>query len=160
MGEHLEIRPKGRVGSSPPPPTKKPQLPGRRLGLTWGQCLGRPECPYMQRWVFNFGFFSIRFHRWFSSDDDRHFHDHPWWYLTLVLRGGYTDVSPAGEDVLRTGSIRWRSALHRHTVKVNAGGCWTLMLTGPEVRRWGFWVNGKLKMVWRYFFDYGHHPCE
>lgn len=157
MGERLANIQEAR-GSSPLPPTEK--RPVRKLGLTWGQRLGRPECPYMQRWVINFGVCSVRFHRWFYSDDPRHLHDHPWWYLTLVLRGGYVDVSPSGEDVLLPGSVRWRPAEHRHTVRVNPGGCWTLMLTGPEVRKWGFWVKGKFKKVRRYFFDHGHHECE
>src|SRR5688572_29522991 len=107
--------------------------------IQWGQRLGRPECPYMRRWVISLWLFSIRIHHWSSGDDPRAFHDHPWWFLTLVLKGGYIDVSPAGEDRLTVGSIRFRPARHRHTVDVNDGGCWTLMLTGPEWHRWGFW---------------------
>lgn len=53
---------------------------------------------------------SVRIHHFYRSDDARHFHDHPWWFVTLVVRGGYTDVSEMGEDKLRPGSVRYRSA--------------------------------------------------
>jgi hypothetical protein len=130
------------------------------LGVTWGQKLGRSECPYIRRWVFNFLLFSIRIHHWYYSDDSRYFHDHPWWFVTLVLKGGYTDVSPTKNDTLTFWSIRWRSAYHRHYVAVNKGGCWTVMLTGPALRQWGFWVKGKFLRSAKYFHRFNHHPCE
>jgi len=116
----------------------------------------------MRRWVLNLGFFSIRLHHWYASDDARNFHDHPWWFITLVLWGSYTDVSSAGKEKMKPGMIRYRPALHRHTVRVNSGGCWTLLITGPQIRKWGFWVRGGNKFVKsnKYFLEYGHHPCN
>lgn len=115
----------------------------------------------MVRWVFDFYFFTIRIHHWLHSDDLRHPHDHPWSFWTICLWGGYTDVSPDGEDRVRPGSIRFRSALHQHSVKVDEGGCWTILLTGREHRRWGFWVNGKFRKRNKYFYEHGHHnPCD
>ena len=128
--------------------------------LTWRERLGRPECPYMTRWAINFGLFSLRIHHWHSSDDHRYYHDHPWWFVTLVLKGSYTDVSDGGREAMTPGSIRYRPALHRHTVEVADGGCWTVLLTGKVVRRWGFWVNGKFKKTNKYFLEHGHHPCK
>lgn len=63
--------------------------------IRWAEPLGKPECPYMFRWVFVFFGFSIRLHHWIRSDDKRFFHDHPWSFITLVLKGQYTDVSPS-----------------------------------------------------------------
>src|SRR5262245_9881749 len=127
--------------------------------FTWNEPLGRPECPYLRRWALNFGLFSMRVHHWYSSDDHRAFHDHPWWFVTLVLRGGYTDVSPAGRERMTPGKVRFRPAIHRHTTEVDSGGCWSLLLTGRQKRRWGFWVNGKFKKSNKYFLEHGHHPC-
>lgn len=142
-------------GSIPVSPTMKiPKV------ITWGQLLGREECPYARRWVLNLGLFSLRVHHFYRSDDARYFHDHAWWFCTLVLRGGYTDVSPDGEDHLRRGSVRFRRAHHRHTVRTDEGGVWTLVLTGRKRRAWGFWVGEKFKKSYRYFFDHGHHPCD
>ena len=128
--------------------------------ITLGEKLGNPECPYIKRWVIDFGIFSIRLHHWLSSDDQRHFHDHPWWYLTLVLKGGYTDRNPNGSKRRTIGSLDFYPATHQHTVKVDRGGCWTLLITGREKRVWGFWVKNKFRKRNKYFFEHGHHPCE
>jgi hypothetical protein len=102
---------------------------------------------------------SLRLHRWVKPDDDRAFHDHPWWFLTIVLRGGYTDRGPQGDDRLRVGSVRFRAALHRHTVIPGPHGAWTLLVTGPIARPWGFWLGGKFRKANKWFARYGHHPC-
>lgn len=122
--------------------------------------LGLAECPYLRRWVLDFGPFALRLHRWTASDDSRAFHDHPWWFVTVVLWGGYIDVSPEGRDRLGLGSVRFRPAEHRHTVEVEHVPTWTLLVTGRPSRRWGFWVDGE-KLIKRdkYFAEHGHHPC-
>ena len=130
------------------------------IQIRWKEALGKEECPYAFRWVLNLGLISFRVHHFLRSDDKRHFHDHAWWFLTFVLKGGYTDVSPNGEDVLTTGSIRFRKANHPHYVKVDENGVWTFLITGPMSRKWGFWVNGKFKRPLKYFHKFGHPPCD
>lgn len=120
--------------------------------------LGLPGCPYVIRWRLQVPGGSVRLHHWLGPDDDRAHHDHPWWFVTLVLRGGYTDRSPGGTERLRAGSVRYRPALYRHTVVPDPGGAWTLLVTGPRVRDWGFWP-GKFVKANKWFFRYGHHPC-
>jgi hypothetical protein len=139
-------------GSSPSPRIMK-------IGITWGERLGRPECPYMRRWVLNAHWLSLRLHHWYSSDDHRAFHDHSWWFVTLVLKGRYVDVSPSGREPMRPGAARFRPAPYRHTVEVAPGGCWTLVLTGRRSRRWGFYPDGRFRRANKYFAKYGHHPC-
>lgn len=147
------------VGSNPAP-RKFPFWRTFRPYFEWRKALGKPECPYLHRWVAGLGLFSIRLHHWHSSDDTRHFHDHPWWFLTLVIKGSYHDVNPTGVKDMARWSVAYRPALHRHTVEVANGGCWTLLLTGPEIRFWGFWVDGKkFKKANKYFLEHGHHPC-
>jgi hypothetical protein len=149
--------------------------------LRWRESLGRPECPYLYRWVFNFGLFSIRVHHWLRSDDKRYFHNHPWAFISIVLKGGYTDVSVplpgqwktpilatisthngsmVNSDKLKAGSIRYRPSNHRHYVDVPKGGCWSLLLCGPQIRKWGFWVNDKFYRPLRFFSRHGHPPCH
>lgn len=120
--------------------------------ITWKQDLG-----YIVRWIFNFHFFSVRVHKWHSSDDLRNLHDHPWWYFTIILKGNYTDITESGEDVRKRWSWRLHPATYKHSVKVPKEGCWTLLITGREIRKWGFWVNGKFWKRNKYFFKYGHH---
>lgn len=137
------------------------------LKTAWAEKLGLPGCPYVIRWRFEVrGLGSVRVHHWLSADDDRAPHDHPWWFLTLVLRGSYDDMSPVANgsviehDVLRAGSVRLRPALHRHTVVPGEHGAWTLLITGPAARAWGFWLNGKFIKANKWFSAYGHHPCS
>jgi hypothetical protein len=129
--------------------------------FAWAEPLGWPECPYNIRWIAETPWVSARVHHWIGPDDDRAFHDHPWWFLTFVLRGGYTDRNPGGDDHLRAPAVRFRPALHRHTVVPDADGAWTVLLTGPIVRPWGFWKDGaKFVKANKWFASRGHHPCS
>jgi hypothetical protein len=114
----------------------------------------------MHRYVFNLFLFSIRIHVWHRSDDKRFFHDHPFSFITVVLRGSYTDVSPNGRDLQKTGSIRFRKATHKHYVEVPETGAVTLLFCSPAIRNWGFWIGDKFKRPLKYFDKYGHPPCS
>lgn len=132
------------------------------IKLEWAKPLGDPKCPYVRRWLLDCYFFSVRIHHWISSDDLRYPHDHPWWYLTIVLWGSYEDISPEGNRTLRAPAIAYFPATHKHSVKVGPKGAITFLLTGPERRTWGYWVNGKFRKRNKYFFEWGHHkpPCD
>lgn len=142
------------VGGSSPSPRAK------RFIFKWREQLGLPSCPYLIRWRVETPWGSIRLHHWLGPDDDRHKHDHPWGFLTFVLKGGYIDSSPDGDEYLRAPSVRYRPAEHQHTVFPEEGGCWTIIFTGPKARKWGFWVNGKFVKMNKYFLTFGHHPCD
>jgi hypothetical protein len=130
------------------------------LVLKWAERLGLDDCPYLIRWRLETPLGSLRVHHWLGPDDDRAFHDHPWWFLTLVVRGDYEDRSTGGADRLHAGSVRFRRALHRHTVVPGPGGAWTVMVTGKRTRAWGFWLDGKFRKANKWFLAYGHHPCD
>ncbi len=135
------------------------------MRFVWNQAGGLAECPYFHWSAAMFGRFSIRLHHWHSNDDARAHHDHPHWFITVVLWGAYTDISTAPDgseirDRLTLGSIRFRPAAYRHTVQEIVPGTLTLLLTGPTKFHWGFWVNGKRIMRDKYFATKGHHPCE
>lgn len=163
----------GVGGSSPSPRTILSRRLLKHFSVKWAERLGWDECPYLTRWVAAFGAFSVRLHHFHHSDDARYQHDHPWWFVTLVLRGAYYDVGDSGRiDHLKAGSVRFRRSTHTHTVLVDyghgatgtrhgkRGGVWTLVLTGPNARAWGFWVNGRHMKANKYFLTHGHHPCE
>ena len=143
--------------------TRPPRTKGSGKGkwrFAWGEPLGWPQCPYVIRWIAETPLASVRVHHWLGPDDDRAFHDHPWWFLTCVVRGGYEDRGPGGTDHLRAPAIRFRPALHQHTVVPGEGGAWTVLLTGPIVRPWGFWPGGlKFVKANKWFASRGHHPC-
>lgn len=137
------------------------------MKLLWKQPGGLAECPYFFKWVLDFGSFAIRLHYWLRDDDHRAYHDHPHWLRLLVLKGGYTDVSPNrgladGErrDTLRAGSMRFREASYQHKVVDVIPGTWTVLITGRSDRKWGFFLNDKRYPRDKYFAEKGHHPCE
>jgi hypothetical protein len=142
-----------------PPRTRKPGKGKWRA--EWARPLGLENCPYVIRWLAETPWFSLRMHHWLGPDDARAFHDHAWWFITFVVKGGYSDVNPKGCDILQAPAIRFRPALHRHTVQPLEGGAWTIMLTGRIMRPWGYWKNGvKFVKNNKWFASMGHHPCE
>lgn len=124
---------------------------------------------YMERWwliPYNRTGFAVRMHHILRSDHDRAFHDHPWWYLTIILRGGYTEVRPVYDRSgiylgptqrwYGPGSVIIRPARSWHRLEVPPGEtAWTLFLTGPKRQGWGFLPDPNIKVPWRrYMNDY------
>lgn len=134
------------------------------MTFLWQQKVGDPVCPYLIRSVWQTRWFSVRLHHWLFGDDPRAMHDHGWNFIVIVLRGSYWDITETGKQLMKPGMIQYRRAEHKHTVDTK--GCWTLVLTGPIIRPWGFWVQSKSKsrMIWfrtkRYFIKHGHHQCQ
>lgn len=126
----------------------------------WNRPLGILGQPYLRRWALPVPIlgWSIRLHHWLSDDDAEATHDHPAWFMTLVLRGGYRDHQGAADDVLRALSFRFRRATHTHAVLDVRPNTWTLCLFGREVRRWSFFpVGGRPMRRDKYFASIGHH---
>jgi hypothetical protein len=69
-------------------------------------------------------------------------HDHPWWFVTVLLKGGYLERHVNGAVVewnrRYPGQILYRSASHAHDVITPYGRSWSLVLTGRKSRDWGF----------------------
>lgn len=111
--------------------------------------------------------FNVYLHQFLRSDDDRALHDHPWHWASLLLRGSYVEHTIAAGGIhqrhLRTaGSIKLCGPRAAHRVEVLTAAhplapanertrylagllqadtplpCWTLFITGPRVREWGF----------------------
>lgn len=48
-------------------------------------------------------------HFWLNSDPESH-HDHPWHYVSMILRNGYWESTPNGRTFVAAGSILCRDA--------------------------------------------------
>lgn len=115
---------------------------------------------YMERyWLvpYNKWLPSARIHHILSSDDARAFHDHPWPYLTVILKGGYFEVRPqydsSGLYIGETkkwhgpGSVLVRRSSSYHRLELPEGRtAWTLFITGRYRRKWGFLVQPAMKV--------------
>ena len=93
----------------------------------------------MRRWRFIAPWKCLRIHHILRSDSDRHFHDHPMDFTSLVLWGGYIEYTPnAMPRTCRPGTIVRRKAEDLHYLKLIGKSAWTILFTGPFRREWGF----------------------
>lgn len=107
---------------------------------------------YLRRWyvIPRNRWFNVYLHHFQGSDDARALHDHPWWNLSLLLSGEYREVTNSSAKTRRPGDIVIRSAKAAHRIEMTGLACWTVFITGPRVRSWGFICpNG-----WRHWREY------
>jgi hypothetical protein len=90
-------------------------------------------------------------HKFLKSDPDD-VHDHPWPYLTIILKGGYWEWIPVfnirGRKIHEycvwrgAGSFRFARANSFHRIELDPDvECWTLFMPGIKQRDWGFLVR-------------------
>lgn len=143
---------------------------GQRSGAKSWELLGRSLVlvdenngrEFLKRWrLLQTPLFSVFLHRMQVPDPGTDLHDHPWGFLSIVLCGGYHE---------RTADARrpWHER-HRHRRRWSIAGVrldevhsidtldrsptWTLVVTGPTRRRWGFMV-GSTWQDWEREYDY------
>lgn len=106
---------------------------------------------------------AVRIHHIASPDLDRHMHDHPWSFISVILKGGYVERLPVyqpfpvfyagdseegevGRNEYRVrGSVRYRSRFCRHTIVSVLPDTWTLFITFKPKQDWGFFTpQGKV----------------
>lgn len=117
--------------------------------------IGGVDDPYMLRWYLipRNHFLNVYLHKFLRDDEDRALHDHPWWFVSVMLRGCYTEIIAHDDDGNGRGFVRsalsvaFRRATHRHRVVLARDAnqkpvpCWTLVITGRKRRVWGFWCQ-------------------
>lgn len=130
--------------------------------------------PYMRRWKFGFDWTpGFRLHHILRSDADRELHDHPFGFISFILRGGYYEYRPVrksesvillGHDRLPILERRWygpgsivvRRAEDLHRLELATGPegrpipTWTFVLRTRYWREWGF-LTSTGWITWREF---------
>lgn len=108
--------------------------------------IGGHDNPYLRRWWLlpRNRFFNVYLHHFMRSDDDRALHDHPWMNCSVLLSGRYIEHTIAAggihrHQLLTAGAVRprWTGKI-AHRVELVDGPCWTIFITGPRYREWGF----------------------
>ena len=128
--------------------------------------IGGKADPYLRRhWLLPRNrFFNVYVHEFLRSDDDRALHDHPWLFnCSWLIEGRYIEwmrwrpTSRYPIPFFRyAGDVkfRWGPAAHRIELYGNSltgeEPCWTVFVTGPRVREWGFLCEGGW-VHWRKF---------
>ena len=102
--------------------------------------IGPAGSPYMFRWHLlpRDKQFNVYLHKIVGNDDDRALHDHPWDSFSLMLAGELLEYTPDGSRFLQRGDVLERAAGDAHRLELVEGPAWTLFVTGPRIREWGF----------------------
>jgi hypothetical protein len=117
---------------------------------------------YLDRWGFGHNRIGrVLLHRMAAPDPGVDLHDHPWWFASLVLWGGYTEQRAPTRDApwlarvaenqpactrgvvgeRRVGSVRTMRLDECHTIThLRRRTCLTVVIGGPRRRRWGFYL--------------------
>lgn len=139
--------------------------------LQWAQnrepdfVIGGHENPYLKRHFLipRNPVFNVYVHQFLRSDDDRAHHGHPWLFnISYHLEDGYIEHTIIAGGVLvkfhrKAGDwkFRWGAAPHRVELYSDGNGgefpCWTLFITGPRVREWGFYCMERGWIHWKKF---------
>jgi hypothetical protein len=100
--------------------------------------------PLLIRWIIlRTPLFGVYLHKLLRSDHDRALHDHPWAFVSIVLKGSYIEISEHQRIVRKRFGVIVRSATWKHRFVISHPPAWTLVFVGPRIRRWGFWPEGK-----------------
>ncbi len=137
---------------------------GRRCDVTLKKVDGSL---YLERWWLiprnRYGF-NIYLHKFYSSDEDRALHDHPWWNISILLSGSYLEHMPKNVNKWVNENDRetiikkrypfipvYRNSNSIHKIElINNKPIWTIFITGPVVRQWGFYCP----TFWRHHHDF------
>jgi hypothetical protein len=146
--------------------------------LVKAEVIGQEECPMMVRWSLwlpgprDAPWIKVLIHYFPPNVSDRDPHDHPRSFLTFILRGRYFNTEwvevnlpdqkyMAEMELVEAGRVIYRRADHTHIVETDDYGCWTLVVMGPEHRKWGF-LRGDRWIPFRRYIDLygGVTRCE
>lgn len=102
-----------------------------------------PEVTYLARIrIVQTPVFGVYVHRLGTPDARKSLHNHPWPFVSILLRGSYTEMIPGGDYVVPrkvnwinvkpyNKSWHWIDQVHREPV-------WTLVFVGKRRRVWGY----------------------
>ena len=116
----------------------------RRLRLTRSDGL-----VYLDRWGVELKRVGgVFLHRMNAPDPGWDLHDHPWTFVSLILKGGYVERRANVRTPLiyhekprRLGSLGATRLDQAHTIsRLRGRTSWSLVIHGPRVRLWGFYV--------------------
>lgn len=109
--------------------------------------IDRPGDVYLSRLMLvRTPWFGVYFHIIRRPDWSRCQHDHPWSFVTLILRGGYVEEVGGETFTRRPGYIGYRPRAFEHSItQLRNGPAYTLVLRGRNHEAWGFRTpEGKL----------------
>lgn len=96
--------------------------------------------PYLVRYsILSTRWFAVKIHHILSSDDEC-LHDHPWSFISVLLKGRYIEESEKRFGHYRAGHILFRRAKWKRRLMIGEP-VWTFVITFRKTRQWGFWTK-------------------
>lgn len=98
----------------------------------------RGNDPYLIRYTLLFTpqWCQVKIHNILISDHIC-LHDHPWSFITLLIKGGYVEYSEKGSKVYSRFSLLFRPAKYLHRLEIHQP-VWSIVITFKKARVWGF----------------------
>jgi len=130
--------------------------------------LDNPTQTYLSRLrIVQTPWFALYLHRMDGPDSRPTLHDHPWNFLSLVLRGGYIErrLDPHSMLVDEQHRVRWVNRMRTHDAhaitELLRVPTWTLLLVGPRRRTWGYLEHRFNLTAWHWTeYDKHRHAAE
>jgi hypothetical protein len=114
---------------------------------------------YLTRYlVYAFGG-TLRLHKFWRGDSDEASHTHPWNFWTFPLTSYVERIYHKGVHTATNVVPAWhwhrRTCFHEHRVigplaqngKPLDRPFWTIVITGPKINEWGFWVKDNTRQI-------------
>ena len=87
---------------------------------------------------------SIWLHAIYKADQDKHLHNHPWDFTSVVLKGSYYEQTSLGNKKQYPGKINIRNGEEHHKIlELLSPVVYTLFFVSAPKRQWGYKVEGK-----------------
>lgn len=81
--------------------------------------------------------FNLYIHQMWSPIAPPLCHDHPWSFVTFIIRGGYWESTDGETFTFRKpGRVLYRPAAWAHTVKTVDHYAWSVVVTSRTTRKW------------------------
>lgn len=105
---------------------------------------------YLHRWGLSHDRIGgVLLHRMDAPDPGIDLHDHPWWFVSIIIKGGYVEARASNRQpneqawiTRKPWSVKTMRLDECHTItSLLTKHSWSLVLKGPRRRSWGFYVN-------------------
>jgi hypothetical protein len=106
---------------------------------------------HFRRWkIFKFKYCALYFHGIYHKDEEKHLHNHPWNYASLILKGGIYEIYQkdinSRECFHYVGPLsfikRKASWFHKLRILKDDKPVYTLFFTWGKEKDWGYNVSG------------------
>lgn len=138
-------------------PFKTKEYSSPRWAFMKRRLIGTAGDVYLDRvYLIQTPWFGVMFHRIHRPDNQRDLHNHPWAFLSIVLRGWYNEEVPCECGLIsgnhtKQRTVRWinfKGLSGRHRIAYcSRKPIWTLVFTGPKCQTWGFFVDDGTRFV-------------